>query len=53
MTVSGLSGQEFEDLDLPPIEVLDILDEYAYMDPRLQEILRMTLDPEITARLGS
>ena len=43
----------FEDFDLPPIEVLDIPDEYAYMDPKLQEILRLTLDPEITALLGS
>jgi predicted protein tyrosine phosphatase len=39
----------FEELDLPPIEVLDIPDEYAYMDPRLQEILLLTLDPEIDA----
>ncbi len=43
----------FEDLDLPPIEVLDIPDEYEVMDPHLQEILRMTLDPEIDALLMS
>jgi predicted protein tyrosine phosphatase len=43
----------FEDIDLPPIEVLEIPDEYAYMDSKLQEILRMNLDPEITALLGS
>lgn len=42
----------FEDLDLPPIEVLDIPDEYAYMDPKLMEILRMTVGPEIEALLG-
>lgn len=42
----------FEDLDLPPIEVLEIPDEYAYMDPRLQEILRLTIDPEIEALLS-
>lgn len=36
---------------LPPIEVLDIPDEYACMDPQLREILRLTLDPEIEARL--
>jgi predicted protein tyrosine phosphatase len=43
----------FEDLDLPPIEVLDIPDEYAYMDPKLMEILRMTVGPEIEALLGA
>jgi predicted protein tyrosine phosphatase len=42
----------FEDLDMPPIEVLDIPDEYAYMDPKLMEILRMTVGPEIEALLG-
>lgn len=36
-------------VDLPPIDVLDIPDEYAVMDPALQEILRLTLDPEIDA----
>ena len=39
----------FEELDLPPIEVLDIPDEYAYMAPDLQEMLRLTLDPEINS----
>jgi predicted protein tyrosine phosphatase len=43
----------FEDLDLPPIEVLDIPDEYECMDPQLQEILRLTLDPEFEARLST
>ena len=42
----------FEGLDLPPIEVLDIPDDYECMDPQLQEILRMTLDPEFDARVG-
>jgi predicted protein tyrosine phosphatase len=42
----------FEGLDLPPIEVLDIPDEYAYLDPKLQEILRLAIDPEIEALLG-
>ena len=42
----------FEDLDLPPIEVLDIPDEYAYMDSKLMEILGMTVGPEIEALLG-
>jgi predicted protein tyrosine phosphatase len=42
----------FEALSLPPIEVLDIPDEYECMDPHLQEILRLTLDPEFEARGG-
>jgi predicted protein tyrosine phosphatase len=43
----------FESLELPPIEVLDIPDEYACMDPHLQEILKLTLDPEIDALLAA
>ena len=43
----------FEGLDLPPIDVLDIPDEYAVMDPHLQEILRLTLDPEIEHLLAT
>jgi predicted protein tyrosine phosphatase len=39
----------FEGLELPPIEVLDIPDEYECMDPHLQEMLRLMLDPEIDA----
>jgi predicted protein tyrosine phosphatase len=45
-------AMRFQDLNLPPIEVLDIPDEYACMDPHLQEILRMTLDPEFDQRTG-
>jgi predicted protein tyrosine phosphatase len=41
----------FADFKLPPIEVLDIPDEYGYMDAELQEVLRLTLDPEIESRL--
>lgn len=41
--------KRFEGMDLPKIDVLDIPDEYEYMDPRLQEILRSTVDPEIEA----
>jgi predicted protein tyrosine phosphatase len=43
----------FEGLDLPPLEVLDIPDEYECMDPHLQEMLRLMLDPEFDALLGS
>jgi len=41
----------FKDLRLPPIDVLDIPDDYTFMDPQLQEILRLTIDPEIEAWL--
>lgn len=37
----------FEGLEQPPIEVLDIPDEYEVMDLQLQEQLRAMLDPEI------
>lgn len=37
----------FEGLALPTIDVLEIPDEFEVMDPRLQEILRSLLDPEI------
>jgi protein-tyrosine phosphatase len=43
----------FEGLDLPPIEVLDIPDDYECMDPQLQEILRLILDPEIDSILSA
>jgi predicted protein tyrosine phosphatase len=42
-------SSRFEALQLPPVEVLDIPDEYEYMEPQLQEILRLTQDPEINA----
>lgn len=38
---------EFCHLDLPPIEVLDVPDDYKFMDPELQRILRELLDPEL------
>jgi predicted protein tyrosine phosphatase len=41
----------FEGLELPPIEVLDIPDEYECMEPALQEVLRFTLDREIESLL--
>jgi predicted protein tyrosine phosphatase len=43
--------QQFQGHDLPPIEVLHIPDDYEYMDVQLQEILRLTLDPEIDSLL--
>jgi predicted protein tyrosine phosphatase len=43
----------FEGVELPPIEVLDIPDDYECMDPQLQEMLRLMLDPEIDALLAA
>src|SRR3954462_5984159 len=40
----------FAGIELPPFEVLDIPDEYEVMDSQLQEILRLTLDPELDVR---
>ena len=37
----------FKSLALPRIDVLDIPDEFEFMDEGLQEMLRMMLDPEI------
>ena len=34
-------------LTLPPIDILDIPDEFEFMDPTLIETLRTMLDPEI------
>ncbi len=45
--------EQFREVPLPYIEVLDIPDDYEYMDPQLQEILRFTIDPEINALLGN
>jgi predicted protein tyrosine phosphatase len=42
---------EFQQLELPEIEVLDVPDDYELMDPALQELLRAMLDPEIAHRL--
>ena len=43
----------FEGLSLPPIDVLDIPDDFDYMAPELQEMLRLTLDPEIASLLAT
>ncbi len=36
----------FEGRELPPIDVLDIPDEFEVMDPELQVMLKTMLDPE-------
>ncbi|MDR3402503.1 MAG: protein-tyrosine-phosphatase [Chthoniobacter sp.] len=40
-------AMRFEGLELPPIDVLEIPDDFEFMDPELQEALRLMLDPEI------
>jgi predicted protein tyrosine phosphatase len=37
----------FGNLELPPIDVLDVPDDFEVMDPQLQEMLKSLLDPEI------
>lgn len=36
---------------LPDIRILDVPDEFTYLDPRLQAALRAAIDPEIDALL--
>jgi len=44
--------ERFEALDLPPIINLEVTDAYEYMDPRLQDALRKSIDPEIDVLLA-
>ena len=39
--------ERFRDMELPPIDVLDVPDDFDAMEPQLQEILRSLLDPEL------
>lgn len=41
--------EHFRDTALPPIQVLDIPDDLEYMNPELQRLLRLAIDPEIDA----
>lgn len=43
--------ENFRDLKLPRIDVLDIPDDLEYMDPELQRLLRSAIDPELDALL--
>ena len=45
--------ERFRGVSLPKIQVLDVPDSLVYMDPQLQELLRVAIDPEITALLAS
>lgn len=44
--------RQFRDQELPRIQVLDVLEDYPFMDPRLQEALRSVITPELEAILG-
>lgn len=41
--------EHFRDTALPQIQVLDIPDDLEYMNPELQRLLRLAIDPEIDA----
>ena len=45
--------EHFRSVELPDIRVLDVPDEFEYMDPRLQAALRAVIDPEIDALVQS
>jgi len=44
--------EEFSEVELPTIQVLDIPGDLKYMDPELQRLLRLAIDPEIAVLLG-
>jgi predicted protein tyrosine phosphatase len=43
--------EQFRSIQLPDIRILDVPDEFPYMDPRLQAALRAAIDLEIDALL--
>lgn len=43
--------KRFRSITLPLIDVLDVPDEYECMDPQLQELFRLIVDPAIEAIL--
>ncbi len=40
---------QFRSVELPEIRILEVPDEFEYMDPRLQAALRAAVDPELEA----
>lgn len=42
--------ERFSVLEFPVIEVLDVPDDFEYMDEALMEMLRETLEPDMAAR---
>jgi predicted protein tyrosine phosphatase len=43
--------KRFRDIRIPSIHVLDIPESLVYMDPELQRLLRLAIDPELDALL--
>lgn len=43
----------FPGLPLPRVCILEIPDEFRFMDPELQELLREAIDPELEAALST
>ena len=43
----------FRDEALPPIEILDIPDDFGFMDSELQTLLRLAIDPELEVLFSS
>ena len=39
--------EHFREIELPAIVILDIPDDLVFMDPELQRLLRLAIDPEI------
>lgn len=39
--------ERFAHLESPPIEVLDIPDDFQYLDPELQALIRGAVEPEL------
>lgn len=46
-------GDSFPGQPLPRVCILEIPDEFRYMDPELQQLLREAIDPELEAALSA
>jgi predicted protein tyrosine phosphatase len=44
---------EYQDVELPPIIILDIPNDLEYMDAELQRLLKLAIDPEIALLLST
>lgn len=45
--------RQFPDPSLPPIEILDIPDDYAFLDPELQSALTTSIEPVLSLWLDA
>ncbi|MFO1451257.1 MAG: protein tyrosine phosphatase [Opitutaceae bacterium] len=46
-------SRQFPDQSLPPIEILDIPDDYAFLDPELQSALTTSIEPVLSLWLNA